>query len=78
MGADLLESEMGKKVTGQLVRLTTRDYCLLLQALRMAQRERGGLMPDDWPEFDEMMNERWNALWKIKAAVYPRKIKASA
>lgn len=64
-----------KKIPGQLVRLTTRDYCLLLEGLRMAQAWRGGKMPDEWPEFDAMMGERWNALWKIRDAVYPKKPK---
>lgn len=64
-----------KKVPGQLVRLTQRDYRLLLEALQMAQAWRGGKMPDEWPEFDDMMNERWESLWKIRNAVYPRKVK---
>jgi hypothetical protein len=40
----------------------------------MANHERGGKMPDEWPEFDEMMDERWNALIKIRKAVYPKRV----
>jgi hypothetical protein len=65
-----------KKIPGQLVRLTQRDYRLLLEACQMAQAWRGGKMPDEWPEFDEMMEERWQALWKIRAAVYPPKVRS--
>jgi hypothetical protein len=58
---------------GQLVRLTVRDYQLLREALVMADHERGGKMPEEWPEFDAWSNERWASLNKIRAAVYPRK-----
>jgi hypothetical protein len=60
-----------KKPAGQLVRLTVRDYQLLREALVMADRDKGGLMPAEWPEFDEQSHERWTALDKIRAAVYP-------
>lgn len=62
------------KSHGQLVRLTTRDYCLLLEALRMAQAWKGSKMPDEFAEFEEMMEERWQVLWKIRSAVYPPKV----
>jgi hypothetical protein len=62
-----------KTEPGQLVRLTVRDYRLLREALVMADGERGGKMPEEWPEFDEMSRERWVALDKIRIAVYPRK-----
>lgn len=62
-----------KKVTGQLVRLTVRDYQLLREGLVMADHERGGLMPSDFPEFDAFSDERWESLKKIRLAVYPRR-----
>jgi len=61
------------KTTGQLVRLTTRDYCMLLEACRMADQWRGSKMADEIDEFDEMSNDRWRSLWKIRDAVYTRK-----
>jgi hypothetical protein len=64
---------VAQKVKGQLVRLTVRDYQLLREGLVMADHERGGLMPTDWPEFDEFSDERWASLSKIRIAVYPRK-----
>ena len=54
------------RLPGQLVRLTVRDYQLLREALVMADHERGGKMPEEWPEFDIMSNDRWAALDKIR------------
>jgi hypothetical protein len=63
---------------GQLVRLTMRDYRLLREALEMADHWRGGKMPEEWPEFDQASNQRWQALDKIRVAVQPRKVAALA
>ncbi len=42
----------------------------------MADHERGGKMPEDWPDFDAMSDERWDSLTKIRNAVYPpRKVR---
>jgi len=60
-----------KKLPGQLVRLTVRDYQLLREGLAMADEWRGSKMADEISEFNEMANERWNALFKIRAALWP-------
>jgi hypothetical protein len=73
-----MASRTVKPLPGQMVRLTVRDYQLLREALVMADHEKGGLMPEDWPEFEEMSNERWATLRKIRLAVYPRKQKVIA
>ncbi len=64
---------MAKKEPGQLVRLTVRDYQMLREACVMADGWRGGKMPEDWPEFDQMSEDRWNSLFKIRTAVYPKR-----
>ena len=69
------KTAMPKKIPGQLVRLTVRDYQLLLEAVRMADAWKGSKMPEDWPEFEEVSNMRWNTLFKIREAVYTRRMK---
>lgn len=59
-----------RRTPGQWVRLTVRDYQLLLDCVRAKQHEKGGMMPEDWPDFEQLMDERWNSLWKIRNAVY--------
>lgn len=61
------------KEKGQLVRLTVRDYQLLREALVMADEWRGSRNAADLPEFNEMSDERWATLRKIRECVYPRK-----